>query len=180
MGRSKQLMAWRGKSLVERTVALALSCAPAQVVVVVGADSARVIRQLDGQPVTVVENADWQNGQGGSVAAGAAALDDRLAALVLLCDQPLLTAADLQRLTAAWRERPDRPAAAADESGYLGAPALFPPDRLPALRGLRGESGARSLLHGTDTTRVAMPAARYDVDTRDQWRALSEQHGDEA
>jgi CTP:molybdopterin cytidylyltransferase MocA len=64
MGRPKQLLPWRGRSLLWRAADVALEAGCSPVVVVLGAAADRLRPELDGIPVTVVENPDWEQGPG--------------------------------------------------------------------------------------------------------------------
>ncbi|HUL18062.1 MAG TPA: NTP transferase domain-containing protein, partial [Steroidobacteraceae bacterium] len=86
--------------------------------------------------------------------------------MLLLADQPLVSADDLRRLAGTWRKQPQYIAAAL-YSGTTGVPAIFPRSLFQGLLQLRGDSGARALLRrDTDrVVRVPMPAAAIDIDT---------------
>lgn len=162
----KQVATLGGEALVARAARRALQACDAGVVVVTGAHAEVVAAALTGMPVSIVHHAGWAAGMGGSLARGVGALPaDAQACLVLLCDQPAITAADLGALVAAWRATPGVAAAAAF-SGTLGAPAIFPAALWPRLAALQGDRGARALLASLpQVSAVAMPRAAYDVDT---------------
>ena len=111
---------------------------------------------------------------GTSLRAGLAAADRTArAALVLLVDQPLVDAAALARLVAAWRRRPGVPAVARYD-GRTGVPAVLPRRHWRALKSLRGDEGARALLRASATlTLVDMPEAALDIDTPADARQLT-------
>jgi molybdenum cofactor cytidylyltransferase len=109
-----------------------------------------------------------------SLNAGLHALPRRAtAALLLPVDQPLLNAFTLGPLIAVWQRRPARPAAAC-YGGRLGVPAILPRRLWTRAKSLRGDVGARDLLRraGSRVTSVALPAARFDVDTTRDLAAL--------
>jgi CTP:molybdopterin cytidylyltransferase MocA len=101
-GRSKQLLRYQGQTLLRRAVeqALASSCRP--VIVVLGAEAERCLRELDGLEVRVALNPSWAEGMGASIRAGmtalASAAPDARAVVITLCDQPLVTGAFVDRL----------------------------------------------------------------------------------
>ncbi len=175
-GRPKQLLRYRGRPLLLHAAAAARGALPASaLIVVVGAEELRVRLALRRARygAVVVRNPVWQDGMATSLRAGlAAAPSTARAALVLLVDQPLIDAAALARLAAAWRRRPGVPTAARCD-GRIGAPAILPRRRWRALRQVRGDEGARALLRGSATlTLVDMPQAGIDVDTPADVRRL--------
>ena len=177
LGRPKQFLRYRGRPLLLLAVAAARSALPrSPLIVVVGADALRVrlaLRRAHCR-ARVVRNAQWQEGMATSLRAGLAAADRTAkAALMLLVDQPLVDAAALARLVAAWRRRPGVPAVARYD-GRVGVPAVIPRRHWRALKSLRGDEGARALLRGSATlTLVDMPEAALDVDTPADVRRLA-------
>jgi molybdenum cofactor cytidylyltransferase len=95
------------------------------------------------------------------------------AVLVLLVDQPCVTAEDLTRLIGAWVARP-RLAVAAEYSGRPGVPAIIPRRYFSALRALSGDTGARGFLRSLENlVCVSMPSAAFDVDVPEDAARLS-------
>lgn len=177
LGRPKQFLRYRGRPLLLLAVAAARSALPrSPLVVVVGADALRVRLALRRARcgARVVRNALWHEGMATSLRAGLAAADRTAnAALMLLVDQPLVDAAALARLVAAWRRRPGVPAVARYD-GRTGVPAVLPRRHWRALKSLRGDEGARALLRSSATlTLVDMPEAALDVDTPADVRRLA-------
>ena len=165
MGRNKQTLVYGGVPLVTRAVDVASAVCGPDVLVVTGARREEVERCMENREVQVVYNAAWESGLASSLGAGVAALGEGCAAaLVLACDQPAITTADLAELVRAWRKRPDRPAAAAYDD-VIGVPAILPASLFPSIRDLRGDQGARGLLRGGDPiTSVPMASAALDLD----------------
>lgn len=109
---------------------------------------------------------DWPLGMGASLLTGIAALSAECAgALIVVCDQPALTAAHLTALLSAWRASPQR-AAASHYADDLGIPALLPRTWFAALQNLRGDLGARDLLaqRRAEITAVTNEALVIDID----------------
>lgn len=165
-GSPKQLVEVGGVPLVRRTVALAQGVCEGPVIVVVGADSGRVVECLEGLHVRIVTNPRWAEGLAGSLRAGLVAIEaDRLGVLVLPCDLPRLSHEDLARLVGAWAGRAELPAAARFE-GVLGIPAILPTRLLPHIDLTAPDQGARDFLRRADVevTAVPMATAARDLD----------------
>jgi molybdenum cofactor cytidylyltransferase len=167
LGTPKQFIRLRGRALLRHAADAACRVASRPPVVVVGAEALRlrVLLRRSHPGCIVVTNTRWRQGMAGSVEAGLRAVPrDAQAVLFLLADQPFVDAAALGRLLRAWRTRPGLPAAAG-YSGRVGVPAVIPRRLLRALRGLRGDTGARALLAAsTRLTVVELPEAAFDVD----------------
>jgi molybdenum cofactor cytidylyltransferase len=127
--------------------------------------SRRALRRGPWRP-TLIYNGRWREGLATSLHAGLAALPKTAsAALVMLCDQPLIDAAAIGRLVRTWRMQPVRAAAAA-YAGRVGVPAILPRKLWRQASRLRGDVGARALLGELpNLARVPMPEALFDVDT---------------
>lgn len=174
LGRSKQLLVWRGEPLVRRAARTALEAGVDELIAVVGAEPEAVSAALDGLALRAIEHPRWAEGMGGSIAAGArAATGDAL--LLLTADQPGVTAALLERMIDAMREGHARVACA--YAGVLGVPALFAdPADLAALRGLSGDCGARALLRGSAPVHaIPAEAAAHDIDDESDWQHWQEE-----
>jgi CTP:molybdopterin cytidylyltransferase MocA len=169
LGRPKQLLRYRARTLLLHAVRAAHGALPrALLIVVVGADARRLTLALRRvrSGARVVMNPRWREGMATSLRAGlAAAPRTAKAALVLLVDQPAVDAPALARLLTAWQRRPGRPAAARYD-GRIGVPAVLPRRRWRALKEVSGDQGARTLLRGSELlTLVDLPEAAVDIDT---------------
>ncbi|HLH05140.1 MAG TPA: nucleotidyltransferase family protein [Bryobacteraceae bacterium] len=171
MGQPKQLLTFRGKTLVEHVAREALLAEFEPVVVVVGAGAEAVRAAVANLPVAIVENEQWESGMGTSISAGVRASPGCDGVAILLVDQPLVTAAHLREMRGSFCG--DIVAARYNER--LGVPAIFPKRLFGALTELQGHEGARSLLRSPDENVIAfdLPEAGLDVDTPGDWRAVS-------
>jgi molybdenum cofactor cytidylyltransferase len=189
LGRPKQLLPWRGRTLLRHAAEQALTSSCRPVVVVLGAIVDECERELAGLDVQVAINPAWADGMGSSIRTGIAALtrgsDDADgtgeggdsvcmldAAIVMLCDQPLVTGAFLDELSEA-HVRTGRATIAAAYSGQPGVPALFGRSRFAELAELDRASGAKRLLRdpSAETLTLACPQAAIDVDTMADYEA---------
>jgi CTP:molybdopterin cytidylyltransferase MocA len=105
-GGPKALVRLSGVSLVERAASVLQEGGCQPVIVVLGAGADEVEQDCDLQGANVVRNEAWQTGIASSLLIGldAAERAGAEAAVVLHADQPLVTAALIARLIAAWRE----------------------------------------------------------------------------
>ena len=166
-GSPKQLVRLGGRPLLHTVVTRAAEITGSALIVVLGAGAEELAPLLRHSSGMLVINREWREGLASSIRAGIAALPAACTgALLLLADQPAVTAHDLRRLAGTWRKQPQYMAAAL-YAGTVGVPAIFPRTVFPELAALRGDAGARAVLRrGTDTLmRVPMPSAALDVDT---------------
>ncbi len=146
LGVAKQLLAIEGEPLARRAARLALATSPLDAVVVTGEHARAVEEAVRGLAVRCIGAKDFDEGMGRSLAAGLMHLDPACTgALVVLCDQPALTAQHLARLVEAWEAAPAS-AAASGYAGTVGVPAVLPRAWFPKLMAARGDQGARDLL----------------------------------
>lgn len=173
LGRPKQLVTVHAAPLVVHAVKQVLDHCDAGLTVVTGACHEEVAEALVGLPVTLVYHPGWREGIGASIRCGVqSARHDAGAILLCLCDQPSVTGEDFGNLLKAWRQHPDR-IAAAGYAGISGVPALFPRQYWPALLSLDGDRGAKKIINACeDVISVNMPNAEFDIDTREQLEKL--------
>jgi len=169
LGRPKQLVSWRGTSLLRRAAATAIDSALGPVLVILGADADRCAKDLMGLDVRIIRHAGWHEGMGSSIRAAAEQVTNDAAIgalLIMTCDQPCVGPNELRQLDAAYRQGGVSMVGSA-YAGTVGIPALFDRSQFPALASLCGDRGARALLQsaGPSLRSVSCPAAAFDVDS---------------
>jgi molybdenum cofactor cytidylyltransferase len=172
-GAPKQLAELDGRPLLEH-VLVAMSKAPLdRVVVVLGAHADAVRKQVPLHGAEPVVCEEWEEGLGASLRAGAAALGGCDAIVVALGDQPRLSPEAVARVVA--QRGKDEQAVRATYDGVPGHPVLLERDVLARVPTLRGDAGARDLLHGVPLREVACDGlgSPADVDTPEGLAALS-------
>ena len=177
LGRPKQLVRYGGLTLIERAVHQAQAGCGDRVRIVLGAHRDQILPVIANLQVQPLINPDWQSGMASSLRVGIDGLPPAAAAvLLILCDHPLVTAAQMEHLAATWKLAPDRAVASAYD-GTVGVPAVLPRRLFPELLALRGDRGAKAVLKG-ETTRsitIAIPEASFDVDTEQRVSELAGQ-----
>ncbi len=177
MGSNKLLAEVAGKPMVAHVVDAALASQARPVVLVTGNEAERVAAALGDRPVQRVHNADFAAGISGSLKAGLRALGDEVdGALVCLADMPLLGAATLDRLIAAFNPVEGRAICVPTWNGKRGNPVLWSRRFFPEMAELAGDVGARHLIgeHAELVCEVAMAddAVLLDIDTPDALASL--------
>ena len=167
LGRPKQLVQFQGESLLRRAAGTACASRAREVLVIIGYDAASMRSELEGLRARVLENPLWRDGISSSIRHAANSLSPASdGALLMLCDQPRLTASHLDALIDAFVRKPDRPVASA-YGGSAGVPALFPRALFGELLLLKGDRGAKQVLlaHREELVTLPWPDGTVDVDT---------------
>ena len=168
-GSQKLLAPLRGRPLLQHAVDAACASSLSPVIIVLGADADVITAQLSPGRARVVRNPDYASGQSSSLRAGVGALGPEAdAAVVLLGDQPGVTAALLEALVARQRES-GAAAVVCVQDGRRSPPTLLHADLFAGIAELRGDVGARELLARRDdvvAVNVDPATARLvDIDT---------------
>jgi molybdenum cofactor cytidylyltransferase len=180
MGSPKQTLRFRGASLLGRAAVIALEAGCSPVIVVTGAHAEMSRRELEGFDVREVLNPLWETGMASSIRAGVEGLlsadADTDAAVLLLCDQPHVTAEVISALVGAHRAT-GSPVVASTYGGSFGVPALFSRTLFDELARLEGAAGAKQVIkrYAAEAHFLPFPGGEVDVDTPDDFSRLTAQ-----
>ena len=166
-----------GTPMVRRAVEAATESHARPVIVVTGNEQGKVQAALRGSKVTFVHNPRFADGMSTSLQAGLAALPANVdGALVCLGDMPLVGAAALDRLIAAFNPLEGRAICVPTWNGKRGNPVLWDRRFFAAMADLAGDVGAKHLIgeHADVVAEVAMSdgAVLTDIDTPEALAAL--------
>jgi molybdenum cofactor cytidylyltransferase len=172
-GSQKLLLDLDGVPMVRHVLEAASEGGCHQTVVVYAEDDVR--RAIDGRAETVF-NAKSATGMASSLRVGLKALRPEIeGAIVLLGDQPLVGSRTVATLLRAWRREGSRPAVAVSqgEEGWA-PPVLLSREMWPQLLALKGDAGARQVLHGRPELLdiVPAPGRSDDIDTPDDYAKI--------
>lgn len=177
-GRPKQLLPYRGSTLVDQVTRTALrSRALREVIVVIGGAASQVLDTVDFGSARVIRAADYASGCAASYRSGMAAIDARAeAVVVLLGDQPGVDMQAIDRAVKAWDEG-RAPIVATSYRGRLGHPMVFSRDLFGTLAGLSGDKAAWKVVDTRmkDVARVELDEPYpLDVNTPDDYARLAD------
>jgi molybdenum cofactor cytidylyltransferase len=175
-GSPKQLLDWHGKPLVWHAAHKALMSGMNPVVVVCGRDMVEIGKVLSDLPVELVENPNWQEGQGTSVKLGTQAVRSRCGGIIfMLADQPQTPILLLHALLDT-HARKLSPIIGPMIDGQRANPVLFDQVTFKDLSTLSGEIGGRKLFskYGVDWIPWHDHTALLDVDTLEDYTRLQE------
>ena len=149
MGQSKQLLEIDGEPLLRRMAKVALGVDPDELIVVLGSNREEHQKVTEDLAVKTVYNSNWQKGIGSSIKTGVYHLLQQLpsanAAMILVCDQPLLTTFHLKKLKHAFISSVT-PVVAMVYSDTVGVPAIFAKSLFDDLIKLPDDKGAKLVI----------------------------------
>ena len=179
-GEPKQLLDWKGKPFVRAVAETALEAGLSPVIVVAGAHVQRVASALKDLDLTVVDNPEWELGQGSSIAAGVRGLSASKtgsgiagSAIFLLADQPQVTPSVLRALVEKHAEGL-YPIVAPMVLDRRANPVLFDRVAFADLMALEGDVGGRAIFHKHRVEYLPWHDDRLllDVDTPEMYQRL--------
>lgn len=170
MGHPKQLIHYKGKSLIKNTLQTALSTKCNPVVVVTGANKEQVVPELINAPITIVDNSNWEKGMGSTIKIGLAGVymvDKEVDAVIIMTvDMPLVNDKLLNMLI---DEAADDSVdiVASKYGNSAGVPALFKRSVFMDILDMTDEDGAKKLIlkNRAKTVFVDFPDGVVDLDT---------------
>ena len=175
MGHPKQLLPYRGQTLLGHVIqcALASSCSP--VVVVLGAHADKIAPTIVQFPIEIIKNPDWHQGMSSSIQYALDYLGERSleGVIFLTCDQPFISTDIIEQLIDLHTQS-DKPITASQYGEIIGIPALFARNVFPELMQLKGDVGAKGIIQ-KNRDRVAtikFKGGEIDLDTFADYQKL--------
>ena len=175
MGRPKQLLPYRKKTVLQAVLDVLLECALDSIVVVVGHRADAFRQSLESRPVTVCRNPNPDRGMFSSILSGLQALPDGTnAAMVVLGDQPWIAPDVVRRVMTAYRCS-GKGIVIPIHNGRRGHPCLIDLDSYGnAIRALDGHTGLKPLVRGYPEDTLEIPVEEEgiltDLDTPEDYR----------
>jgi molybdenum cofactor cytidylyltransferase len=175
MGTNKLLLRIGGESVIRRAVRRALEARLDPTLVVLGHEPDRIGGELAGLPWRPAVNPDPSRGKSSSVRVGIGALPPEVvAAVVVLADMPLVTAAMIAELALRYR-RGSAPLVVSDYGGVLAPPMLYDRALFPELQAMEGDGCGKHVVkhHRSEADVVPWPAAALaDLDVPADYQRL--------
>jgi len=174
LGQPKQLVQFRGESILVRTIEIARKLSDT-FVCVLGYQADEIVSQLNISTSHLIVNNDWSQGMGSSIATGVDFLSTKKnidAIMILLSDQYMITISELIELAEKWQSTNNNIIA----SQYFenkqmrfveGAPAIFSRIYFEQLKKLTIK-GARDIIKNNpqDLMSLQIDNASFDLDTK--------------
>lgn len=170
LGYPKQLVGFRGKSLLQHSIDVAESVDFKTKILILGAKAEEIESKLDIRNFEVVYNENWKDGMGTSISKGiseAIKLEKELDhILILLSDQPFVTGKKIQELIQVQLDS-KTPATFSEYADEVGVPAIFSREVFSKLKKLKKDQGAKKLIlkNQIEFKTVKFEGGNFDVDT---------------
>ena len=173
LGKPKQLLAYKGTTVLGATLDMARGCRFDQLLVTVGGGAAEVGDRVDFRDCQVVENEQYASGCSSSIGAAIEVVDDRAEGVILLLgDQPGVTSGSVTKLIEGAGASPLGVCRYGDGVGH---PFWFRRQVFDDLLGLHGDKAVWKLLEsGRHPVREVVVDGNIplDVDTWQDYQAL--------
>lgn len=173
MGFAKQLLPWKGKTVIENRVELTTSLPHTSTIVVTGAYHKEIEEKLLNYPIQCIYNSNWQEGMGSSISVGAelAMKVNPDGIMVVLADQVAIQRNHLLDLIQTFYQKNSKYCISSFYNNIMGVPAIFPKEWYASLKNLKGDQGARKLFHkrAEEVLSIPLHEAATDIDTPKDW-----------
>lgn len=177
MGQSKQLLSIEGKPLLSLMTETCASAKLGDIVVVLGAREQAHRDVIKDLPIHIVQNSNWESGIGSSIKTGLRHIIEHWkgaeAVLILLCDQPHLTANHLISLFNAYQNTGGT-IVASSYGNTIGVPAIFDQTLFQDLLNLKDNEGAKKIIQSNreEATLVPFQGGDVDLDTLEDYNTF--------
>ena len=176
-GSTKQLVHFKGKTLLQHTIEEATEAGAEPIVVVTGANANEISKEIKNEKIEIVFNKDWEQGMALGIIIGlkkAISLNNKMEkAIIAVCDQPFISSSLFQQLYQKQNESA-KYIVACCYADTIGTPALFTQKYFDVLMKLKGDERAKKLMktYSEDVATVDFPKGYIDIDTKEDYENL--------
>jgi molybdenum cofactor cytidylyltransferase len=177
LGQPKQLLPYKGQTLLQNTLSVALTSNAQSAMVVLGANANILQKEITDSKIHVIVNNDWQEGMASSIRAGVKAITEICPSIegviLLVCDQPFVNSALLNNLITA-HQKTGKEIVACTYGNTFGPPVFFHHSLFAELLQLKGDRGARSIVqkHLDNMEAIPFPEGIFDIDTEGDYEKI--------
>ncbi|WP_100614786.1 nucleotidyltransferase family protein [Confluentibacter citreus] len=175
MGKPKQLLKWGDDTLIGHAIKIASKVNPKKLIVVLGAHFELINQNIENSEITILNNTHWEKGLGTSIAFAIKHLQNSKSKvdgiLIILCDQPLITADFLKSLVSKFKPNENKIIATSYGGGKYGVPAFFDKVYFDDLSMLHDDQGAKDILikYQDQVLGLLPPEKNMDLDTNEDY-----------
>lgn len=164
LGEPKQLLRYKGESLLKMALSKALEVSN-NVFVVLGYEKEICEKEIKDLPVKILYNKDYDKGIGSSISFGITNTQGYKNTLIILCDQPFITIEHFNYL----KNHIDNKTIIAtqyEHSNFSTVPAIFPKKFYDELMKLKEDFGAKKILNKNQCINIKLKKEKsVDIDT---------------
>ena len=177
LGQPKQLLEFKGETLIRRISQEALKAEIGNITVVMGYDHEKIEKEITDLKLNVFFNEEWEEGLGASIRNGLKhVLNEKPhtnAILLSMVDQPFVDATHLKKLANAYDAA--RPMIIASAySGTFGVPVLIDSFYFDMLKELKGDEGGKKIFvnYIKDIVEIPFIEGAIDIDEKKDLKKL--------
>ena len=176
LGSPKQLLMYKGKNLMQHTIDMTLTLGM-DTFIVLGAYGEKIQKQVKTYDAKIVENEEWNEGLSSSIRKGLEGVlssnPDTEAVILVLCDQPFLSAEVLRQILEKYQET-GLPIVHCHYGEASGPPTWFHRSMFPYLLEVKGSQGAKKVVDRfpDQVALVDFPKGSLDIDTQEDYQQL--------
>jgi len=177
LGQPKQLLEYKGETLIRKISNEAIKANVGEITVVTGHDHEKIGKEISDLEVNIFYNKEWEEGLGASIRNGLKHVLETNphtnAILLSMVDQPFVNTSHLKKLTAAYD--PARPMIIASAySSTFGVPILIDSFYFEELKKLKGDEGGKKIFANYIKNIVEIPfiAGKIDIDEKEDLEKL--------
>ncbi|MEB8329118.1 nucleotidyltransferase family protein [Flavobacteriaceae bacterium KMM 6897] len=177
MGSIKQLLPWKGTTLLENAIDQAKMSIASEVIVVLGAYAAEIRSRVKNDELLFIDNEEWASGLGTSISCGVNYIQnnrtDVTGIMILLADQPLINTKYINKMLETFIEK-SKGMVTTNYGNREGVPAIFDRNFFPELQALKQDFGAKELIKKYKDLNISLnPEGKgLDVDTIEDYNTL--------
>ncbi|MBR9997784.1 MAG: nucleotidyltransferase family protein [Cyclobacteriaceae bacterium] len=179
LNQPKQLLEYKGKTLIENAVNTALDSNFGPVYVVLGSNGREIVQKLKSyrEKIKVIQNSKWEEGVSSSIRAALKEIEkdepEIYGIIITLVDQPLINVSHLIKMIKSHFTF-GKKIIASGYGGSFGVPAFFHRNVFPYVEKLEGDQGAKSLISKLklDVHIIPNADAEIDIDSEEDYKNL--------
>lgn len=172
LGRPKQLVQYKDSTLLGYSTDAALTADLGETIVVFGERD--YLDYKSDKRLKKIHNPDWKMGMGHSLAIGIAEVNENASgAIIMLCDQPFVSAELLQQIAKAGLS--EGGIVVSDYGTASGPPSYFDKKYFAELSQLEGDDGAKHIVgkNKNDVSKIIFSEGIIDIDTEEDLQNLN-------
>ncbi len=176
MSQPKQLLEYKGKMLLQKTIDEAIKSRLDSVIVVLGGNAQQIQAEIDFSKVEILLHTNWEDGMTSSLKHGLSHMKkkyDNEAIMILLSDQPFVDESVINKLISEYSAS-NKTIIASKYSGTLGVPVLFDQKHFDRLMEIQAADGAKKVIfeNPNEVIEVDFPFGEIDIDTLEDYQKL--------
>ncbi|MET7029178.1 nucleotidyltransferase family protein [Sediminicola luteus] len=180
MGTIKQLLPWKGATLLENTIIQAKMSQAFGIIVVLGAHATEIRSKISDKDILLVDNTEWESGLGTSISTGVNYIQNNIphaeGVMVLLADQPLIDTQYIDHMLDTFTKQSNG-MVTTNYGNREGVPAIFDKKYFSDLLSLNQDFGAKDLIQKNKHLNISLnpKGKELDIDTPEDYNTLLKQ-----